>query len=182
MKDEDEKIFKFIMEREGRFSKDHAGETVWGVSLRWLKTIGDAGDADRDGDVDAKDVMMIDQEKAWGMFEHFIFKSIRVDAMPGKLRMACMDTAVNVGGPQCIKLLQRAANWFDANLIIDGKCGKKTISAVKKIGETALVAMLLFERLRFYANLAALNKEKYGAYYKGWVNRVMMLYKLILEL
>jgi len=177
---DDQRIFNFIMSREGQFSVDHAGATAWGVSLRWLRSLPElVGDLDGDGDIDAEDIRHVSQSMAWGFFTDHVFKPMRLEILPEKLRMACMDTAVNVGGGQCAKIVQRAANRIVGGLSVDGVLGKHTLSAVGVAGVDEILPVMLIERMHFYKKLVEKSYRKYGEFYAGWINRTLMLDDLL---
>jgi len=176
----EEPIRKFIMKREDKFAIDHAGATGWGVSLRWLRSIPDlAGDLDGDGDVDADDILLVSQSMAWQLFTGHIFIPMGLEKLSDKLRMACMDTAVNVGAPECACIVQRAANRIVGGLAVDGVMGSHTLSALVVAGEDEVLPVMLIERQHFYKSLVDKNEKKYKQFFGGWVNRVLMLDRLL---
>lgn len=58
---------------------DPGGATNYGISLRWLKSLGlNQGDIDRDGDIDASDIRALSKEQAAALFKEKFWDAYRL--------------------------------------------------------------------------------------------------------
>lgn len=158
---------------------DPGGITNYGVSLRWLKSLGiDDGDIDHDGDIDADDIRALTKEQAAGLFKARFWDAYQLGTFSQKLATAWYDAMVNTGPSQATKFMQRACNSvLGSGLSVDGIPGKQTRAALSSAGDMpALLTACLDERDRFYKNLAA-GKASFKSFLKGWLNRTSALRK-----
>lgn len=170
-----------VLLHEGGFVNNHndpGGATNFGISLRYLKSIGDLdgdgwldGDLDHDGDVDIDDIRSMDKEQAMGMYRALWWEPNRYDLIVNQsIATKVFDLAVNMGTRQAHKLLQRACRACDYRLVDDGIIGSKTLDAVNLIDELGLLPAYRSEAGGFYRMLVA-TKPQFSDFEEGWLNR-----------
>lgn len=164
---------KIILEHEGGLSndkRDPGSTTQWGVSLRFLRTIG--LDVDKDGDVDAHDIVALTKPGAvdiyrkywWNKYKYERFKDVEVVSK-------VFDLAVNMGAVSAHKILQRACNDFlTTKLEVDGLLGARTLIAAHNIQADSLrEAMRRCAKDRYIQILSANPAMEWCR--QGWMNR-----------
>lgn len=154
---------------------DPGGITNYGVSLRWLKTLGlDLGDIDRDGDIDADDIRSLTPQKAAELFRQKFWDAFRLSELPQISAAAHYDCVMNAGPRQATLLTQRACNHFvgpyGERLSEDGIFGPKTRTFLMRWTTKSLVMRMIALREQYYRDLCA-SKAKYRPFQKGWLNR-----------
>lgn len=171
------KAHKFVAKWEGGFSNDPAdpgGATNYGVSLRWLKSLGlDQGDIDLDGDIDADDIRALSAEQAAKLFRDKFWDAYHLDDFPQTLATIYYDAIVNTGASQATKFMQRGYNttFPAARLSVDGILGPLTRNALLSMGQSVfLLRACIDERDKFYHSLAT-SKPAMNKFLKGWLNR-----------
>ncbi len=80
------------------------------------------------------------------------------------------NLAVNMGGPQAHKLLQRALKAVGNTILDDGLLGPVTLLAVNQADSAPLLAALKSETAGFYRVLCIL-KPSNQKFLNGWLNR-----------
>ncbi len=152
-----------ILKHEGGFNNDKddpGGATNWGVSLRWLKSIGELeADIDGDGDIDALDIFNMPKSYAIKLYRYE-----RINDQP--LATKVFDLSINMGAKQCHKILQRTCNKISGDLDIDGILGIVSFNVINSLDPRWLLAQFKLEAINFYESL---NKHKY---INGWIARV----------
>ena len=181
-------FFKLAMEdvlkHEGGFTVDHAGETNYGISLRFLKTLdkdwdGDGwldGDINQDGFIDPKDIKNMTEELAVELYYKQWWLRNDYDRIED-VHIACkvMDLAVNMGSKRCHILLQESTIGLTGRknqLKVDGIIGPKTISVINTVNPRELLLCFQCRAHGFYDYLARSNPNKFGRFLEGWLNRV----------
>jgi lysozyme family protein len=171
-----------LLNNEGDFSNDPndpGGATKFGVSLRFLKTIGEFGDFDDDGNIDVDDIKLLTigrtsfiYQKYW--WNNFRYGLINDDDIASKI----LDWSINIGHVRTHKLVQRAINLMPVHregetkeyLKVDGIMGNKTIAAINSKPPKDLMMVLRGVLSCYYIGLA----EKYPHFEKyivGWLNK-----------
>lgn len=172
---------RVVFHHEGFWSDDPAdpgGPTVWGVSLRYARTIGDRDgdgfadlDLDRDGDVDAADLRRLSAEQALALYRAEWWDRYGYGRLADDVAFKLFDYAVNMGAAQAHKVAQRAARAVSPDrLIEDGVLGKRTIAALNGANHLGLTAALRSEAAGFYRSLVARNPAL-ARFEGGWLNR-----------
>lgn len=173
----------FVLAREGGLvdhPRDPGGLTNLGISLRWLRSLGLAGDLDGDGDVDADDVRGVTTEQAADLYHKHFWTTVGGDILPNRLACLVFDTAVNAGVSRAVKLLQASLNLATGSkLVEDGIFGRNTAQALGILrhlpsDESRIFDRYLVERTRFYLRLAE-DKPSLRDFLRGWLNRVVDL-------
>jgi lysozyme family protein len=168
---------KTVLQHEGKYvdnPADPGGATNYGISLRWLTSIGDAdndgvldGDIDLDGDVDADDIAKMTVEQAEGFYKlHWWDKYGYGKIQDQSVAVKVFDLAVNMGAKQAHKCLQRAIRSAKLlKLKDDGILGQQTLDAANSTNYTHLLCALRSEAAGFYRSL---NRPQF---LEGWLNR-----------
>lgn len=165
-----------VLQHEGGFvdaPTDPGGATHFGVSLRWLRGLGDTdgdgwleGDLDHDGDVDADDIRALTQDQALGLYRTQWWDRYGYGQLADqRLATKIFDLAVNMGAGQAHRLVQRALRAVGKTVREDGVMGPETRAAVDAYAYQGLLPALRSEAAGFYRSL---NKPEFVA---GWLNR-----------
>ena len=152
--------FTRLMGHEGGFvdhPADPGGATNWGVTQRVARANGYTGDM-RD----------FPQDAAKTIYRKAYWDSVRADELPGGLRYAVFDAAVNSGPTQAIKWLQRAVGAAD-----DGRIGPQTLSMARAAQPDFAARRMLALRLRFMTDL-----KTWPHFSRGWARRVADLLEM----
>lgn len=168
----------YVMSNEGTFSdhpNDPGGVTFWGISLRFLESVGDAGDIDKDGDVDADDVRALKRVDAIVFYAERFWKPLRLQMLESQaVATRVLDIAVNAGNRRAVKILQKAVNSFmvgeGSKLKVDGQLGPKTREAANALDGVELMVALREKHAAFYKAIAKKN-PKLKVFLKGWLRR-----------
>ena len=161
---------------EGGFSDDPddpGGATNFGVSLRFLRTLGhDLADVDGDGDVDVDDVKNLTWQQACDrVWVPIFWKATRFCQLPDALAVKTFDLGVNMGPVQAGKLLQRALRACLEPVGEDGIVGRATLDAIGRVDAPgAVLASLRSEAAGFYRALVAKNPSM-AKFLDGWLSR-----------
>jgi len=169
-----------IFLHEGRYvdsKSDPGGATNFGISLRFLMSIGDLdkdgwpdGDINHDGIINAEDIKMLTKDRAANMYRMYFWDKNRYDLIHDqKVATKVFDLAVNMGSYAAHKIAQRAVrSAVGIQLLEDGAFGKKTLMAIEMAKPEIMMVALKSEAAGYYRSI----KYK-GAtdYIKGWLNR-----------
>ena len=175
-----DKIFPVILQNEKGFVNDLSdpgGATKYGVSLRFLKSVGDYDyDLDGDGDIDIDDIRLLKIEDAKEIFYGRFYAPLRLDELKNeKLALEVIDHAINAGMKSAVKILQSIAGTK-----VDGIMGQKTIAAANTFLDN-IALRYADARKDWYLDLIE-DKPHYAKYQAGWINRVNNTYKKACQL
>ena len=167
-----EAAHKFVEKWEGGFCNDAAdpgGATKYGVSLRFLRSVG--YDIDGDGDIDIDDVKAVTKAKGKEIFrKHFWPADFeKLSGSHPRLAFAAYDCAVNMGIGWARRLVQCAVGVSP-----DGIWGPKTWGAIKEAPDFIGVCNMIEFRKARYVELTKRNPSL-KVFMKGWMNRVNAL-------
>lgn len=155
-----------LLYEEGLLTKDHAGWTKYGITLRSLDV-----DIDRDGDVDSNDVRSLTRVDAVAFYEkNFWLKNGYDKIIPTEVASKVFSLAVNMGPRQANILLQRALKSLKISVKETGKIDNPTIQAVNTVASYTLLPAIKSEAAGFYRMLVSKNPA-YKKYLKGWLKR-----------
>lgn len=166
---------------EGGFADgvaDRGGPTHWGISLRFLRRLGDQdddgwldGDLDQDGDVDTNDVRRLSRDQADQIYFDQWWRRYRYDQLRPYVASKLFDTAVNMGHGRAARLLQRAlrASLRD-EVIVDGRDGPITRRAASEVDAFELLAAWRASCEGFYRSIVARDPAQV-VHLRGWIRR-----------
>jgi len=153
-----------LLKAEGGYSpKDNtAGQVKYGLTERFLKSIGWSGEV-KDITVDqAKDIY---KREFWDKYRLGSITSQRMANLLGHLM-------VNNGTVTAIKMVQRALNSIGSKVTVDGIIGKVTIGAINAADEASLIKALKSEAEFRYRTLAYARPDIYADDLNGWLRRL----------
>ncbi len=166
-----------ILQHEGHFSNDPhdcGGATNFGISLRWLQSIGDldkdnnlVGDLNHDEKVDINDIKMLTREDAINLYRTYWWDKYHYEKIVDQqLANKVFDLSVNMGAMAAHRCTQRAIRAVTGkHLVEDGDLGNITLDAINCAAPILLLVAIRCEAAGFYR---ALNKPRY---IEGWLNR-----------
>ena len=166
---------KFVLRHEGYRSVDHAGLTIYGVTLQLLKQW-EHGDLDKDGDIDIDDIRVMEKDNAKKCFkdqfwQRYSYWDIRVDNCATKV----FDLAVNTGPRQAALFAQRALRACKKDIEEDGILGPKSRKQINLTNPHRFLSAICSEAGGFYRHIAWMHKDPKDdwekKYLKGWLNR-----------
>lgn len=160
---------------------DPGGVTNFGISLRWLASLGlSDGDIDRDGDIDADDVRGMTVEKAAALYFRHFWQPHHYGQMPVVIGSKAFDLAVVMGPRQANRLLQRALSAVEGDgghrvrLHDDGVIGNQTLAAIAVRSDSAAAwgvrVALRSHAEGFLRHLAAVDPAR-AVFLDGWISR-----------
>ena len=166
-----DKCLKIVLIHEGGYSDDPddpGGTTNYGISLRFLKSVGlELGDVDDDGDIDADDIRKMDIASASKLYKKFFWDKMNLNLLSTDLLILHLfDMGVNAGNSTAIKILQRILN-----VTVDGVLWKETLGALLKADQNEVISKYIQARYAYYDAIVVKN-PKLKKYIKGWYNRV----------
>ena len=159
---------------------DLGGETNFGVSTKFLDQLHNQGRW-----LQYKGVNDIpNDDAAIKIFEKEFFKNNRTNYGTNMVSLKMNDVAVNVGGPNATKIMQRALNNLYGKdiLKVDGKTGKNSNTAklykdaLVEFGQDDLMHKIVYEQSSYYRELAA-EKPSQAKFLPGWLTRAAYIPK-----
>ncbi len=158
--------FKFFLKAilfwEGGLTDDEfdpGGKTKWGLSHKFLKTIG------------INDVESVNVHQMRIIYEIHFWDKCKCGRLPPYLALVVFDSAVNQGTGRATKFLQKALK-----VKVDGIIGNKTIAATRTARPNVLLRNFMTLRAMHYSSLLNLLR-----YRKGWFRRLFdMHYRSVL--
>lgn len=145
---------------------DPGGITNFGVSLRWLKSKGLAGDINHDGDVDAQDIKIMTREDAMAFYLKFWWEPYRYQFIVAQMvATKVFDAAVNMGAPRAHRLAQGVVG-----LTQDGVIGPKSLAEINAMPSLKFLEAYQNAMAQFYRGIVASNPAR-QQFLQGWLNR-----------
>lgn len=169
------KALAVVLDHEGGFVDDRddpGGATNHGVSLRWLRTLGEAGDTDGDGDVDTDDIRALEMHDVVRLYHERWWVPHGYDSFPDStVAIKTFDLAVNMGSKAAHRVLQRAIRASSGEALIDdGMIGPVTRQGLANCEPASLLAAVKSEAAGHYRLIAA-TKPRMKKFLRGWLNR-----------
>jgi lysozyme family protein len=154
-----ERIIENVLKSEGGYvndPNDPGGETNFGIAKRFHKS---------------EDIKNMTKKRAIEIYKSHYWEPSKVERLPQEIQYSFFDSVVNCGSKRSVKILQRCCNSLSKSklpvkLEIDGRIGRKTISASQKVSNKRFKAF----RVLYYANLVQ-RKPQLERYFYGWFRR-----------
>lgn len=146
-----EKAVEIVLKHEGGYvnhPNDPGGETNFGISKRSYPN---------------ENMKTMTRERATEIYKRDYWDRMRCDELPGCLRLAVFDSAVNQGYYRATTFLQRAVG-----VRADGKLGPVTMKKIQEANQERLLAKFL--RLRADHYFKNKNFDHFGY---GWMVRLV---------
>ena len=148
-----EDIINDVFEKEGGYvndPKDPGGETKYGISKRAFPNV---------------DIKSLTKDSAKKIYKENYWIPSKAENIPEDLRHIYFDMCVNFGMRGAGRVLQRACNGKNKNKIeVDGRVGKKTISACKNLEPDRLRAYRVLKFGHIVYKNVSMEKFWYGWY------------------
>jgi len=179
------KAAEIILNNEGGYvndPNDPGGATNFGISLRFLKTVGVDGDLDGDGDIDIDDIKLLTPTKSGDIYRKYFWNINRYNLINNQeVATKLFDFSVNASSVRGHKIMQKALNNMpdcgQEFLVVDGVLGKKTMSAINNANPEQLILNYIEFLKAYYQGLWESDPAKWGKYLKGWMRRAERRYK-----
>lgn len=160
-------LWPFIKSFEGGFvndPRDSGGATNMGVTLATWRKLG--YDKDGDGDIDANDVRLINENDAKAILRKTYWDRWRATEIKDQSIANILVDWLWMSGEYGIKIPQRMLG-----VAIDGIVGVKTLAAVNAEDPRAFFASLHAERAEFFKRICQ-NSPSKKVYLNGWMRRL----------
>ena len=148
----------FVLPRVGGFvdhQSDPGGPTNFGISTRFLRSLGDL-----------RDVRTLTREDATLLYRKHFWDRSRVGEIASQaVANKVLDLIVNMGERRGTFVVQRAVRACGHRTAEDGVIGNGTLAAVGMCSEEALIVALRCEAAAFYRLIGK------DAFLKGWLAR-----------
>lgn len=149
---------------------DAGGATKFGISLRFVKGIpGAKFDLNGDGVTDARDIQLVDYNKAAELYKQFFFMGPKIYTLDERVQPMIFDEGVNMGPPHAIECLQHAIL-----VPADGQIGDLTRSSltgvINSLGFPHVANLIVDQFIRRYESIVAGNPGQ-AKFLQGWKNR-----------
>ncbi len=161
-----DEAIKIVLINEGGYI-DHPSDkgrcTSYGISLRFAQSMNTT--------LTCNDIREMTREHAIEIYREFYwepnrYNEIECDIIATKI----LDMSINMGANAANKALQTACNNLGSDLVVDGVCGSKTITAANSHSSVALITQLRILMREFYQNLV-MNDKSQGIFISGWMRR-----------
>lgn len=148
---------------------DPGGITKWGISLRFLRSIGI--DINGDGVINGKDIRSLTEEQVEKLYYDYFWAKCHCDFLPTGVDLAVFDAGVNQGPNRAKRFLQKALK-----VKVDGVVGPITLAAANKADPTELLGEFMVRRAIHYSGLT--NMIIFGL---GWFRRLFDIHRQALR-
>lgn len=171
----------YVRENEGGYTAE--GETNFGITLAFLKSLGKKGDINNDGVITNQDIKSLTSQKANHIYYEYWWKKYSYYKISSQIvATKIFDMSVNMGGcrahkltERCVKKLYVIKNSKVVLPIVEECDFKQTLmDKVNEINEKDMAECLCQESLNHYNSVV----KKYPSnkiFIKGWTKRAFKL-------
>ncbi len=157
-----EQLIDVVLEHEGGLADDPddpGGITKFGISLRSYPHLG------------ANGIRTLTVEQAKDIYYRDWWKPLRCPEIKhDRIAQKHLDTSINVGPRNGVRILQRALCDVGEAVVVDGIIGPKTLAATNRTDPDKLLATMRYQQAQFYKRIINRNPEL-ARFERGWMNR-----------
>lgn len=169
-----------IFLHEGRYvdhKDDPGGATNYGISLRFLKTVGDIdkdgwpdGDINKDGTINTEDIKLLKIDQAANIYRVMFWEKYGYEQIGDQdIATKTIDLAINIGSTGAHKIVQRAVrSAIGLRLPEDGILGIKSFTAINMCEPKQLLSAIKSEAAGYYRSIKYKGSQNFLT---GWLNR-----------
>lgn len=167
-----------VIQNEGGYinhKADPGGATKYGVSLRFMKSLGLYGDFNGDGKVNGEDVKIMSLRDAKEIYRRMWWdKHCYGDIKNLEIATKVLDMAVNIGSFNAHKILQQSLVDSGSDIKVDGLIGPRTIYAINHCeDQNTLITNIMVNLSSYYIKLYRADKKNRIYFIKGWLKRAL---------
>ncbi len=148
-----------ILNHEGGYVDDPVdpgGETKYGISKRSYPHV---------------DIKALTEAQAKDIYYRDWWLRLRCNEIQdNRIAQKYLDTSINVGPRNGVRILQRALCDVGEAVVIDGIIGPKTLAATNRADPDKLLASMRYHQAQHYKKLIDRNPEL-ARFERGWMNR-----------
>lgn len=165
-----------ILKHEGGYANnphDKGGATKYGISLRYLQSLGSRGDLNNDNVVDVDDIKILDVNKAISLYKSGFWDKYGYNRINNAvLAERILDISINMGPKTAHKLVQKAVNLGRITNTIkqDGILGAKTINAINGSDTNRLLLRINALAISRYLDIVEKDPTQ-KVFIDGWLKR-----------
>lgn len=154
-----ENLIGMILNHEGGYVNDPVdpgGETKYGISKRTYPYL---------------DIKNLTVDQAKDIYYRDWWKPLRCPEIKhDRIAQKHLDTSINVGPRNGVRILQRALCDVGEAVVVDGIIGPKTLAATNRTDPDKLLAAMRYQQAQFYKRIINRNPEL-ARFERGWMNR-----------
>jgi lysozyme family protein len=154
-----ERLVGMILNHEGGYVNDPVdpgGETKYGISKRTYPYV---------------DIKNLTVDQAKDIYYRDWWKPLRCPEIKhDRIAQKHLDTSINVGPRNGVRILQRALCDVGEAVVVDGIIGPKTLAATNRTDPDKLLATMRYQQAQFYKRIINRNPEL-ARFERGWMNR-----------
>lgn len=147
---------------KGNAKADSGGATAYGITWPTLKNAYKAGIVSHD------DICKLTIDEAKAIYRKNFWERYGWEELTWPVCLCCLDCCINHG--RFASILQRAILDCGQPVVVDGKFGAKTFTALKACPPMTLAKAIYIQRKKYYEKIVARNPSQ-KVFLKGWMRR-----------
>lgn len=165
----------YLPGKQARRIKDPGGATKFGISLKFLLSLGIGrndleadGDINNDGVIDEKDIVCLTVDQAKILYFKYFYNPLYDEIKSREIANRLFNFGVNAGKKRAVMIIQSTINQLlDSHILdVDGIFGKNTLNAINAIDPGKLYDRFIVNIEYFYRGL------KKDNFLTGWLKRL----------
>lgn len=170
-----ENALEFVLPLEGGYNnikEDAGGATNYGISLRFLKSVGE--DLNGDGHVDINDIVEITHSQSAELYKKYFWDHYKLYNIQDQfIANRAFSFFVNMRGKTAATIFQRAVRACGFDIVEDGILGTKSFNLINSIHPSVYLPALRSEAAAVYRLIVA-NNQTQSKFLNGWLKRAYL--------